>query len=46
MFRKKKPNLKGIRLLWVKLIPNTFRLFAEQRWEKLVQISFCKFFVY
>ena len=43
VFVKQKPNLIEMNLRFMRLFPNSFRLFTEKRWEKLNYIKFCKF---
>ena len=35
LIMKQKPNLIRMGLSYLKLFPNSFRLFSEKRWEKL-----------
>ena len=42
LFVKQKPNLIKMELQDIKLLPNSFKLFAEKRWEKFNYIRFCK----
>ena len=38
LFVKQKPNLISLRLLNSNLFPNSFKLFTEKRWDKLIHI--------
>ena len=38
VFVKQKPNLIEMNLHNMKIFPNSFRLFTEKRWEKLIYI--------
>ena len=43
VFEKQRPNLLKINFNYVKLFPNSFILFTQKRWEKLIKINFCKY---
>lgn len=42
LFSKQRPNLIKMNLFSVNLLPNSFRLFTEKNWQKLIKIEFCK----
>ena len=43
VFLKQKPSLIKMDLYNMKLLPNSFKLFTEKRWEKLNEIKFGKY---
>lgn len=42
LFGKQRPNLISMKIMRVKLFSNSFRLFTEKRWEKLIHLELSK----